>query len=39
MTGVCLLVAALAFLVGVPSFIAGWLCGGFRELQCRRFHA
>ena len=30
-----LLVAALAVLVGVPSFVAGWLCCGFRELRRR----
>ena len=25
--------AALAILIGVPSFIAGWLCGGFHDLR------
>lgn len=24
---------ALAVLVGVPSFIAGWVAGGFRDLK------
>jgi len=29
------IVAALAVLVGVPAFIACWLCCGFRELRRR----
>ena len=31
--GTWLLVATLAMLVGVPSFIAGWLVGGFRDVR------
>ena len=29
------IVAALAILVGIPSFITGWLCCGFLELRRR----
>ena len=27
------LTAALAVLIGVPSFIAGWIIGGFHDLK------
>lgn len=30
-----IIVTALAVLVGVPSFITGWICCGFRELRRR----
>ena len=35
LTGHWLLIAALALLVGVPSFIAGWVAGGIVELRDR----
>ena len=30
------LIIALAILIGVPSFIAGWLACGFRDLRLTR---
>lgn len=30
------IIIALAILIGVPSFIAGWLVGGFRDLRLTR---
>lgn len=33
--GAWMLIAALAILVGVPSFIAGWLAAGFHEVRTR----
>ena len=30
-----LLLAALALLIGVPSFLAGWVAGGMAELRDR----
>ena len=35
LTGHWLLIAALALLVGVPSFIAGWVVGGIVDLRDR----
>ena len=35
LTGHWLLIAILALLIGVPSFIAGWIAGGFVELKSR----
>ena len=29
------LIAALALLIGVPSFLAGWVAGGMAELRGR----
>lgn len=35
LAGHWLLIGALALLVGVPSFIAGWIAGGIVELRSR----